>query len=112
MSYTPTRGDIMWVGFDDPPVGHEQAGHRPALVLSSSQFNRRAQVAFCVPITSRVRGHSLEVPLPAGLRTSGVILCQHFKSVDYVARGAQFIERASDDVLADVISIVYTILIT
>lgn len=112
MSYTPNRGDLVWIAFDFPPTGHEQAGHRPALILSSKKFNQRTHLVFCVPVTSTVRNHPLEVPLPAELRTTGVILCHHFKSIDWRARNAQYIEQVSDDVLADVISRVYSILIS
>ena len=98
--YVPDEGDLVWLDFD-PRVGHEQAGRRPALVLSPSRFNRKASLAFVCPITTRVKGYSSEVPLPAGLSVSGVILCSHLRSVDWRVRNPKFISKAPDEVLLE-----------
>jgi mRNA interferase MazF len=67
-SYVPERGDLVWLQFD-PQAGHEQAGQRPALVVSPKSYNRRVGLALFCPITSRTKGYPFEVLLPAGLAT-------------------------------------------
>lgn len=71
-AYIPERGDAIWITLD-PQVGHEQAGRRPALVLSPSAYNGRVGLALCCPITSQVKNYPFEVPLPAGSPISGVV---------------------------------------
>ncbi len=58
--YVPEAGDLIWLDFD-PQVGHEQAGRRPALVLSSVRFNARTSLAFVCPVTSKIKGYASEV---------------------------------------------------
>lgn len=87
----PKKGDLIWLNFN-PQAGHEQAGRRPALVLTTSAFNRSTGLLLTCPVTSRVRGHGFEVPLPTGLSVTGVILVQHARSVDWRARNAEVIE--------------------
>ena len=99
--YVPERGDILWLTFD-PQAGHEQAGRRPALVLSPSAYNRRASLALVCPITNQAKGYPFEVTLPKDSPVSGVILADHVKSADWAARRAQFVTTASADLLADV----------
>ena len=89
-SYVPDKAHIIKINFD-PQAGHEQAGWRPALVLSPAAYNRIG-LAIVVPITSQVKGYPFEVPVPAGLATTGVILSDAIKSVDWKARKARFIE--------------------
>lgn len=86
----------------DPQAGQEQAGRRPALVLSPGTYNRRASLALVCPITTHTKGYPFEVKLPAGLSVTGVILADHLKSADWVARRAEFAAKAPADVLADV----------
>lgn len=100
--YIPKRGDIVWTDFD-PAAGHEQKGKRPALVLSPEPFNKKMLLALVAPITSRVRGHAFEVPLQ-GQKVSGVALCQQVKTIDFVERGVSLAERATDEVLSDVLA--------
>ena len=88
-AYYPKRGDVVWLSFA-PQVGHEQSGHRPALVLSSEAYNRKIGLALFCPITTQVKGYPFEVPIPSGLKASGVILSDQLKSLDWRARGAQF----------------------
>jgi mRNA interferase MazF len=78
MSYVPKRRDVVWVSFS-PQSGREQAGHRPALVLSQKYYNRRVGLMVVCPITSKAKGYPLEVALPAGLAVSGVILADQVK---------------------------------
>ena len=100
--YIPKRGDIVWTDFD-PAAGHEQKGMRPALVLSPEPFNKKMLLALVAPITSRVRGHAFEVPLQ-GQKVAGVVLCQQVKTIDFIESGVSFAERATDEVLSDVLA--------
>jgi mRNA interferase MazF len=99
--YVPERGDIVWFTFD-PQAGREQAGRRPALVLSPALYNRRASLALVCPITSHVKGYPFEVQLPKGAAVSGVVLADHVKSADWQVRRARFAAKAPDAVLAQV----------
>ena len=98
--YIPERGDLIWLTFD-PQAGREQAGRRPALVLSPSLYNGRAGLAFVCPVTSRVKGYPFEVVLPGGLAVSGAILADHLRSADWVARRVEFAGKAPPAVLAE-----------
>ena len=71
--YVPERGDLVWLQFD-PPTGHEQAGKRPALVISPSAYNGRVGLALLCPVTSQRKGYPFEVALPPGLKIQGVVL--------------------------------------
>jgi len=93
--YKPDSGDLIWLNFD-PQAGREQAGRRPALVLSPRSFNLRASVAFVCPITSKIKGYSTEVLLPPGLPVNGAVLCQHMRSVDWRVRNAVLIGKVQE----------------
>lgn len=88
-SYCPKRGDIVWLTFT-PHAGHEQAGHRPAVVLSPELYNKKLGLALVCPITTQVKGYSFEVSIPEGLEVRGVVLVDHVKSLDWQARRARF----------------------
>lgn len=88
--YVPDRGDVVWLYFD-PQAGREQAGRRPAVVLSPRVYNAKAQLAVVCPITSRKKGYAFEVDIPAGLAVVGVVLADQVKSVDWQVRRASFI---------------------
>lgn len=77
----------------DPQRGHEQAGRRPALVLSPAVYNRIAGLLICCPITSKSKGWKFEVALPPGGKIQGVVLSDQLKSLDWHARGAEWIEQ-------------------
>ena len=83
--YVPDRGDLVWLDFN-PTLGHEQAGYRPALVLSPADYNIRSGLAVVCPITSQVKNYPFEVPLPDGLQVTGVILTDQIKSVAWFER--------------------------
>ena len=83
--YVHRRGDLVWLSFD-PQAGHEQAGRRPALVLSPSSYNGKVGLALCCPVTSHVKGYPFEVAIPAGLVVHGAVLADHIKSLDWRAR--------------------------
>ena len=96
--YTPERGDIVWLTFT-PQAGHEQAGRRPALVLSPKAYNVKVGLAIFCPITSQVKGYPFEVAIPQGLTVGGVILSDQVKSLDWKARQAEFVCRLPDGLL-------------
>jgi mRNA interferase MazF len=108
-SWVPGRGDLVWLEFD-PQAGREQAGRRPALVLSPSDYNRVTGLALLCPVTSRVKGYPFEVPLPDGLPVSGVVLADHLKNLDWRARRARFAARAPARVVAEVRGRIQTLL--
>lgn len=88
MAYVPERGDVVWITFN-PQAGHEQAGRRPAVVLSPKAYNRKVGLALLCPITSQVKGYPFEVVIPDGYPVSGVILSDQVKSLDWKARSAE-----------------------
>ena len=88
--YVPSRGDVVRLSFS-PQAGHEQAGRRPALVLSPAAYNGKVGLALLCPITSQVKGYPFEVSIPAGIEVSGVVLSDQAKSLDWRARKAEFI---------------------
>ncbi len=102
MTYIPERGDIVWINFN-PQVGREQAGRRPAVVLSPGVYNGRVGLLVACPITSRVKGYPFEVALPDGLNIEGVILSDQVKSLDWRSRDAQFIDRLPEAVTNQVL---------
>ncbi len=89
MEYIPDSGDIISINFS-PQTGHEQAGHRPALVLSPKAYNEKVGLAILCPITNQVKGYPYEVKIPEGLKVSGVILSDQVKSLDWKERQAKF----------------------
>lgn len=91
-AYIPRRGDAVWLNFN-PQSGHEQAGRRPALVLSPEEYNRKTGLAIFCPITSQVKGYPFEVKLPAGLPVNGVVLADQVKSLDWRVREAALIKK-------------------
>lgn len=101
-SYVPHRGDIVWLTFN-PQAGHEQAGRRPAVVLSPLSYNAKVGLALLCPITSAAKGYPFEVNLPHGLPISGVILADQVKSLDWQARAVEFICALPDAVTREVL---------
>ena len=97
--YVPEVGDIVWLAFD-PQAGHEQAGHRPALVLSPSAYNGKTGLMLCSPMTSQVKGYPFEV-LIAGARPCAA-LADQVKSLDWVVRKAKHKGKASSVEMAEV----------
>jgi mRNA interferase MazF len=101
-AYVPSRGDLIWLQFN-PQAGHEQAGHRPALVISPTSYNRRVGLAVCCPVTSQVKGYPFEVLLPEGLGVEGAILSDQIKSLDWRVRKASRIGSVPADVLQETV---------
>ncbi|MGD0898130.1 MAG: endoribonuclease MazF [Thermoguttaceae bacterium] len=107
--YVPDRGDFVWLDFD-PQAGHEQAGHRPAIVLSPKAYNERTGLALFCPITSQSKGYPFEAALPAGLKLAGVILADQVKSLDWRARNVRRIGQAPSDIVQQAITMVSLLL--
>lgn len=99
--YVPARGDLIWLNFN-PQAGREQAGHRPALVLTPREYSRMTGLALCCPVTRQVKGYAFEVVLPVGLAVEGAVLADHVTSVDLRARGAERIASAPEGVVKQV----------
>jgi len=99
--YVPERGDAVWLEFD-PQTGREQAGRRPAIVLSPANYNAKSGLAVMCPITSRVKGYPFETVLPENMPIQGVILSDHARSLDWQSRRAKFICRLPREIVEDV----------
>ncbi|MDF2535363.1 MAG: transcriptional modulator of MazE/toxin, MazF [Bacillales bacterium] len=93
---TPNRGDLIYLNFT-PQSGHEQAGRRPGIVLSSEQFNTATGFAVVCPITDQVKGYPFEVVLPDDLQIKGVVLTDQIKSLDWRARQVQIVGQATEE---------------
>ena len=100
--YIPGRGDIVWLQFN-PQTGHEQAGLRPALVISPQSYNGKVGLALVCPVTSKAKGYPFEVLLPDGLEVSGVILSDQVKSLDWQARNARYVCTVPVQVITEVL---------
>lgn len=90
MAYVPDRGDAVWINLN-PQAGHEQAGWRPALVLSPVAYNRKVGLAIFCPITNQIKGYPFEVVIPEGLKVTGAILSDQVKNLDWKARNVELI---------------------
>jgi mRNA interferase MazF len=99
----PDRGDVVWLNHD-PQTGHEQAGHRPTLVLSPKAYNAATGLMLCCPVTSQVKDYPFEVELIGVKGVKGVVLSDQLRSLDWEARGAEKAGRAADDVVAAVLA--------
>lgn len=93
--YIPDRGDIVWLDFT-PQSGHEQAGKRPALVLSPMAYNQKVGLALFCPITSKVKGYPFEVNLTPNFEVKGVILSDQIKSLDWRVRKAKYVGKVQN----------------
>jgi mRNA interferase MazF len=108
-SYVPDRGDIVKLNFS-PQVGHEQAGFRPALILSPAKYNKLSSLALMCPITNQAKGYRFEVLLGEGMQTSGVVLSDQVKSFDWRSRQVKFVEQAPSDCVNEVLAKIVTLL--
>ncbi len=88
--YVPQRGDVVWITLN-PPAGHEQAGRRPALVLSPAAYNDKVGLAILCPVTNQIKDYPFEVLIPDDLAITGAILSDQVKSLDWRARNAELI---------------------
>ncbi len=101
-AYVPERGDVVWITLN-PQAGHEQAGRRPAVVLSLAVYNGRVGLALLCPVTNQVKGYPFEVVLPEGLAVSGVILADRVKSLDWRAGEAELACRLPAETVREVL---------
>ena len=100
MAHAPDRGDVVWITFN-PQAGHEQAGRRPALVLSPVSYNRKVGLAVLCPITNQIKGYPFEVVIPHGLKVTGAILADQVKNLDWKARDIKLICKLPSSVTDD-----------
>lgn len=106
--YSPQAGDLVWASFDRQ-AGHEQAGRRPALVLSPGEYNVKVGLALVCPITSKAKGYPFEVPMHT-TRVRGVILADQIRSLDWRSRQFTLIERAPAEALDAVVQTLQVLL--
>ena len=102
--YIPEKGDFVAVTFD-PQSGHEQRGRRPALVVSNTLFNQRTGLVIVCPITNTSRGYPFHVAITHSPDVTGFVMVEQVKSIDFHARKARSIGKASNDILDEVLSI-------
>ena len=108
-SYIPDRGDIVWLEFN-PQAGYEQAGHRPALVVSPRAYNEKVGLALFCAITSNIKGYPFEVVLPEKHEVSGAILSDQIKSLDWRMRKAKRMACVPHNVLEEVLAKILALL--
>jgi mRNA interferase MazF len=101
--YIPQQGDTVWINFM-PQVGREQAGRRPAIIVSPLKYNRRVGLTLLCPITTKAKGYPFEVVIPEGLAVSGVVLADQVKSFDWRERNAEFLCKMPPEVTVEVIN--------
>jgi len=107
--YVPQRGDVVWITLN-PQSGHEQAGRRPAVVLSPGIYNEKVELAILCPVTNQIKGYPFEVLMPDGLPVSGVILADQIKSLDWHVRDAEWICTLPHRVVVEVLQKLGTLL--
>ncbi|MBK9305130.1 MAG: endoribonuclease MazF [bacterium] len=107
--YVPDRGDAVWISMN-PQAGHEQAGRRPALVISPLAYNRKVGLAIMCPITSQVKGYPFEVLINAGAGVGGAILSDQVRSLDWRERRAEFVCRLPAETVAVVLEKLQTLI--
>lgn len=99
--YVPDRGDVVWLTLN-PQAGHEQAGRRPAVVLSPRSYNARVGLALFCPVTSKEKGYPFEVRLPETISVKGVVLADQVKSLDWQARRAELLARLPPEITEEI----------
>jgi mRNA interferase MazF len=108
-TYVPASGDVVWITLN-PQSGREQAGRRPAMVLSPKSYNSKTGLAILCPITNRIKGYPFEVPLPDGFPISGGILSDQVKSLDWRQRNAELICVLPSEIIAETLLKLNTLL--
>ena len=107
--YIPQRGDVVWITLN-PQAGHEQAGCRPAVVVSPAAYNSKVGLALLCPVTNQIKGYPFEVLIPDGLAIGGAILSDQVKSLDWRARNAELICALPTKTTSEVLQKVGTLL--
>lgn len=105
--YLPKQGEIVFLDFN-PQSGHEQAGRRPAVIISNEQFFQRTRLAIVCPITNTNNRFPLHIPLDARTKTTGVILTEHIKCLDVLSRNVQYVEDLPEDLTKKTIKYIQT----
>ena len=108
--YVPRRGDVVWITLN-PQAGHEQAGRRPALVLSPANYNDKVGLAILCPLTNQIKGYPFEVLVPSGLSITGAILADQVKSLDWRARSVELICSLPSRTVTEVLQKLGTLLL-
>lgn len=109
LRYVPDRGEIVWLRFT-PQAGHEQAGRRPALVISPKAYNGKVGLALVCPVTSKIKGYPFEVGLPEGMKVGGVVLADQVKSLDWRVRKADLVGPVPGEVVDEAVAKILTLL--
>ncbi len=102
--YVPEQGDIILLDFN-PTKGHEQAGFRPAVVISNNAFNQNTKLAIVCPITSNEKEFPTHYLLEDSKKVHGSVLCEHIRSIDYESRNLKFVEKTSDNDFLSIITL-------
>lgn len=103
MGTIPDRGDVILLSFD-PTLGHEQAGFRPAVVLSPELYNKASGLCLVCPITTSIKDYPFEVTLEGAKKTSGVALADQVRSIDWHARKIKIVDRISTTSVATILA--------
>jgi mRNA interferase MazF len=107
--YVPSRGDVVWISLN-PQAGHEQAGRRPALVVSPLAYNRKVGLAILCPITNQVKGYPFEAVIPPGSKVTGAVLSDQVKCLDWRERQAELICRLPKETVVEAMEKLHTLL--
>jgi mRNA interferase MazF len=111
LHYVPDRGDLVWITLN-PIAGHEQAGRRPAMVISPRSYNRKTGLCVVCPATRQTKGYAFEVQIANPDGTTTVVLADHLRNVDWKARNIQLIHRVSDTELSEVVARIDALLVS
>lgn len=109
--YVPDRGDLVWITLN-PIAGHEQAGRRPAMVISPRSYNRTTGLCVLCPATRQAKGYAFEVEIANPDGTTSVVLADHLRNVDWKARNIQLIHRISEAELSEVVARIDALLVS
>jgi mRNA interferase MazF len=104
----PLPGDVFWVSLD-PALGTEQAGRRPAVIVSTEEFNALSPRVLICPVSKRHRDWPVVVPMPSDGQIRGIVLCDQLRAIDRLSRLHGFIERLPDRHVASIRSVIATI---
>jgi mRNA interferase MazF len=110
-AYVPQCGDVVWITLN-PQAGREEAGRRPAVVVSPQSYNGKVGLAIFCPVTGQIKGYPFEVLIPAGLPVTGAILSDQVKSLDWRARRAELICALPDETITEVLQKLAALLTT
>jgi mRNA interferase MazF len=108
--YIPSRGDIVWLTFN-PQAGHEQAGRRPAIVVSPRLYNEKSSLALFCPITSKRKGYPFEVQLPKTCPIQGIVLSDQLKSLDWKVRNAELVSGTPPEIMQELFEKLKTLIL-